>query len=157
MVRPARAADSSTLLRFVHELAAYEKAPEAVEMDAQQLAVALEGPAPVAHALLAELEGVTVGAAIYFFTFSTWTGRAGLFLEDLFVTAEHRRQGVGQALFRQVAREALARGCARFEWSVLDWNAPAINFYRRTGAQAMDEWTTFRLSGHALAAVANAV
>lgn len=142
------------MMGLVHDLAVYERAPDAVEMTAPTLHVALFGPEALARAIVAEAEGAVAGFAIYFTSFSTWTGKAGLYLEDLFVLPEARGRGLGRALLRHLAAEAVRRGCARLEWSVLDWNQPAIDFYKSLGAEPLDEWTRYRLAGPALAALA---
>lgn len=142
------------MMGLVHDLAVYERAPDAVEMTAPMLRVALFGPEALARAIVAEAEGAVAGFAIYFTSFSTWTGKAGLYLEDLFVLPEARGRGLGRALLRHLAAEAVRRGCARLEWSVLDWNQPAIDFYKSLGAEPLDEWTRYRLAGPALAALA---
>jgi len=153
-VRSARAGDEALILRFVRELAEYEREPDAVAATGGDLAAALFGERPAAEAVIAEVEGEPMGFALFFHNFSTWTGRRGLYLEDLYVTPDARGRGVGRALLRHLAQVAVARGCARFEWSVLDWNAPAIGFYRKLGAVGMEEWTVQRLSGEALARLA---
>ena len=138
----------------MHELARYERAPNSVEASAEDLRRALFGLDPKVFAVVAELDGSVVGMAIYFVSFSTWTGRHGLYLEDLFVEPAHRSRGIGRSLLSVVAARAVGLGCARLEWAVLDWNEPALGFYRSLGAVPMDEWTTYRLSGRALADVA---
>ena len=153
-IRAATPADVATVLRFVRELAAFEREPEAVEATEAMLAEALFGEAPAAEAVVAEQSGEPVGFALFFPNFSTWTGRRGLYLEDLYVTPAARGCGVGRALLRHLAALAIERGCARFEWSVLDWNADAIAFYRALGAVGMEEWTVQRVSGEALARLA---
>lgn len=153
MIRPATPADVPVILRFVRELAAFEREPNAVTATEADLAAALFGPAPAAEAVIAEL-GEPVGFALFFHNFSTWTGRRGLYLEDLYVTPAARGGGVGAALLRHLAGVALDRGCARFEWAVLDWNTDAIAFYRAMGAVGQDEWTVQRVSGEALARLA---
>jgi GNAT superfamily N-acetyltransferase len=149
-VRTANPADVPLILRFVRELAAYEREPDAVLATEPMLADALFGTGPAAEALIAEADGDPVGFALFFHNFSTWTGRRGLYLEDLYVTPAARGSGAGRALLGACARIAVDRGCARFEWAVLDWNRPAIDFYRAMGAVAMDEWTVQRVSGDAL-------
>ena len=144
-----------TILRFIRELAAYEREPDAVEATEASLALALFGEHPAAEAVIAEDAGVAVGFALFFHNFSTWTGRRGLYLEDLYVTPDARGQGAGRALLAHLARLALDRGCARFEWSVLDWNTPAVEFYRKIGAVPMEEWTIQRVTGDALVALAD--
>lgn len=149
MIRPATPDDVPTILRFVRELAAFEREPDAVVATETSLHEALFGAHPAAEALIAE-DGEPVGFALFFHNFSTWTGRRGLYLEDLYVTPAARGRGVGAALLRHLAGIALDRGCARFEWAVLDWNADAIAFYRAMGAVGQDEWTVQRVSGAAL-------
>lgn len=150
LIRPATRADVPTILRFVRELAAFEREPDAVAATEPMLADALFGAQPAAEAMIAEDAGEPRGFALFFHNFSTWTGRRGLYLEDLYVTPEARGQGVGAALLRHLAALALDRGCARFEWSVLDWNADAIAFYRKVGAVGMEDWTIQRMTGAAL-------
>ena len=154
-VRPATLADVPTILRFIRELAAYEREPHAVEATEASLALALFGEHPAAEAVIAEDADVALGFALFFHNFSTWTGRRGLYLEDLYVTPDARGQGAGRALLAHLARLALDRGCARFEWSVLDWNTPAVEFYRKIGAVPMEEWTIQRVTGDALVALAD--
>ena len=149
-IRPATPADVSLMLRFVRDLAEFEREPDAVVATEDMLEAALFGDNPPAEAVIAELEHEGVGFALFFHTFSTWTGRRGLYLEDLYVAAEARGRGVGKALLRHLARLALDRGCPRFEWAVLDWNESAIAFYRSVGAVGMDEWRIQRVSGEAL-------
>jgi GNAT superfamily N-acetyltransferase len=153
-IRPATPADVPTMLRFVRELATYEREPDAVLATEPMLHAALFDSAPAAEALLAERDGMPVGFAIFYVTFSTWTGRRGMWLDDLYVTPEARGHGVGAALLARLAGIALDRGYARFEWWVLDWNTPAIDFYRAKGAVAQDGWTTQRVEGEALVRLA---
>jgi GNAT superfamily N-acetyltransferase len=153
-IRPARSGDAATVLRFVQELAEYEREPDAVVATERMMDEALFGATPKAEALIADVDGVAVGFALFFHTFSTWTGRQGIWLEDLYVTPDARGSGAGKALVRAIAGICLDRGCPRFEWWVLDWNEPAIGFYRSIGAEAMDEWTTQRVTGDALAKLA---
>lgn len=136
-------------------LAVYEREPDAVEVDPATLAAQLEERPPPFGCLIAEDGGRPVGFALYFYNYSTWRGRRGLYLEDLFVPPEHRGRGVGRALLRELARIAVRDDCARMEWSVLDWNEPALGFYRHLGAKPQDEWTTWRLTGAALEALAS--
>ena len=150
MIRPATRADVPTILRFVQELAAFEREPDAVEATESMLADALFGPRPAAEAVIAEEAGEALGFALFFHNFSTWKGRRGLYLEDLYVTPSARGKGVGGALLRHLAAIAVERGCARFEWAVLDWNADAIAVYRRIGAVGLEEWTVQRVEGEAL-------
>ena len=153
-IRPSTPQDCGTILRFVRELAEYERDPDAVEANEAMLADALFATPPAAEALIAERDGVAVGFALFFHNFSTWTGKRGIYLEDLYVTPAARGSGAGKALLAHLAGIALDRGCARFEWSVLDWNTPAIDFYRSMGATAMDEWTVQRVTGDALVRLA---
>ena len=154
VLRPAEPADSATIAGFVRELADYEKlAHEAVATE-EAIRRSLFGPTPAAEVVLAELGSGPVGFALYFTSYSTFLGRPGIYLEDLFVRSAHRGIGIGKALLREIARIACERGCGRLEWAVLDWNEPAISFYERMGASAMNEWTTYRLSGAALRAMA---
>ncbi|MDP9073621.1 MAG: GNAT family N-acetyltransferase [Actinomycetota bacterium] len=135
------------MVGLVRELAEYERAPDQVELEADQLAEALFGDGPQVFAHVAEHGGQVVGMAVWFVSFSTWTGHHGIYLEDLFVRPAARGLGAGRALVAELARVALARGYTRVEWSVLDWNEPAIGFYRHLGAGAKDDWTVFRLAG----------
>ncbi len=152
--RDAVAGDEALVAIFVRGLAEYENlAHEAVATEAD-FRRALFGPIPRCHALFAEVDGQAVGFAVWFYNFSTFTGRPGLYVEDIFVIPDHRGRGIGRAIFRELARRAIAEGCGRMEWWVLNWNESAISFYRSLGAQPMDEWTTQRLTGEALAAVA---
>lgn len=150
LIRPARPADAATILRFIRDLAAFEREPDAVKATEETLGEALFGAHPAAEAVIAEQDGQPLGFALFFHNFSTWTGRRGLYLEDLYVTPDARGRGIGGALLRHLAGIAVARGCARFEWSVLDWNAEAIAVYRRIGAVGMEDWTVQRLSGEPL-------
>jgi GNAT superfamily N-acetyltransferase len=155
-IRAAEREDVPVVFALIVELASYERAPERVVGDEQLLEAALFGPDPLAEAVIAELDGAPVGFALFFRTFSTWLCRAGLWLEDLYVSPEHRGAGIGRALLAHVAGVAVRRGYGRVEWSALDWNELALGFYDSLGAQRMDEWETLRLSGEALEAVARA-
>ncbi len=155
VLRDARRGDVADLLRLIRDLARYEKAEDQVKADAQQLAATLFGEGATAHAMVAEQDGLIVGLAIYFFNYSTWQGRNGLYLEDLFVEPEQRGAGIGKALLARLAALAVERDCGRFEWSVLDWNTPAIDFYEGLGARPHSEWVRYRLEGDALKALAN--
>jgi GNAT superfamily N-acetyltransferase len=152
-IRTATPDDVALILGLVRELAVYEREPDAVVATEAMLHKALF-ETRVAESLIAELDGKPVGFALFFHNFSTWTGKPGIYLEDLYVTPDARGSGAGKALLRHLAGIALDRDCTRFEWSVLDWNTPAIDFYRAMGAQAMDEWTVQRVSGDALVALA---
>ncbi len=149
-IRPATATDVPLILRFVRELAEFEREPDAVKATEPMLHDALFGPQAVAEAVIAEIDGTPMGFALFFRNFSTWTGKPGLYLEDLYVTPEARGAGVGTVLLRHLAKIAYDRGYARFEWAVLDWNMPAIDFYEKMGAEAMDAWRIRRVSGEAL-------
>ncbi|MBP3974349.1 GNAT family N-acetyltransferase [Pseudoxanthomonas spadix] len=150
-IRPATRADVPLLRELIQALAEYEREPDAVKASEADLARSLFDEGATAHAVICEQDGVAVGFAVYFFNYSTWLGRNGLYLEDLFVRPQARGQGAGLALLRYLARLAVAQGCGRFEWSVLDWNQPAIDFYRAAGARPMDQWTVYRMDGQALA------
>ena len=153
-LRDARPGDENTIARFVRELAEYEKLLHEARATGEDLHRALFGNTPRAHALIVETGADPIGFALWFYNFSTFTGRTGLYLEDLYVVPAWRGRGIGRAVFRFLARRAIEENCSRIEWSVLDWNTPAIEFYRSLGAQAMDDWTVQRLSGEALAVVA---
>lgn len=153
-IRPATPADVPVVLRFVRELATFEREPDAVRATEPLLTEALFGSTPAAETVIAESDGAPLGFALFFHNFSTWEGRRGLYLEDLYVTPAARGRGVGTALLRHLAVLAMERGCARFEWSVLDWNADAIAFYRSMGAVGMEDWTVQRVDGAALARLA---
>ncbi len=153
-LRRAEAGDVGDIVRLVRGLAEYEKLLHEVVSTETDFQERLFGPCPVAHAVLAEADGAAVGMALYYHTFSTFTGRCDLFLEDLFVMPEHRGKGIGLALFRHLAGIARDERCRRIEWRVLDWNQPAIDFYRRIGALPMTEWSVQRLEGAALSALA---
>ena len=151
-LRPATGPDLDTIIELIHALAEYEREPGAVRLDPEELRRHLFGPRPYAEVILAETaEGASAGFALFFHNFSTWEGKPGIYLEDLFVRPQFRGQGYGKALLAELARLAVERGCARLEWAVLDWNEPSIQFYRALGAVPMDEWTTYRLSGESLA------
>jgi GNAT superfamily N-acetyltransferase len=156
MIRTATVDDMPTIVRLIRALAEYERLAHAVVLDEAQLKLHLFGPRPFAEVLLAEDENGVVGYALFFHNFSTFAGKPTLFLEDLFVEPAHRGKGHGKALLVALAQLALARGCTRLEWSVLDWNKPAIGFYRALGAAPLDEWTVYRLTGDALNALARA-
>ena len=156
MIRGATTADIPTILGFVRDLAAFEREPDAVAATEALLADALFGVRPAAEAIIADAQdGTPLGFALFFHNFSTWTGRRGLYLEDLYVTPAARGRGVGKALLKHLAQIAVDRDCSRFEWSVLDWNADAIGFYRSIGAVGMEEWTIQRVTGDALRRLAD--
>jgi len=150
-VRAATREDTPVILQMIKALADYEKLAHAVVTDEAQLSRSLFDDR-AAEVLLAFAGSTPAGFAVFFHNFSTFLGRRGLYLEDIFVLPEWRGRGLGKALFARVAQAAVERGCGRMEWSVLDWNEPAIGFYRKLGATPMDEWTVFRLTGHDLAA-----
>jgi GNAT superfamily N-acetyltransferase len=155
MLRPARESDLDTIIELIHALADYEREPKAVRLDRDTLRGHLFGARPYAEVLLAETaDGAIAGFALFFHNFSTWEGKPGIYLEDLFVRPEFRGAGYGKALLVELARLAVSRGCARLEWAVLDWNEPSIQFYKALGAKPMDEWTTFRVTGEALSQLA---
>lgn len=154
MIRPAVPDDVPEILRLIRELAEYERALHEVKATEEQLHAMLFGDDPRAHVLIAEHEGRAAGFAVWFLTFSTWNGTHGIYLEDLFVDPAVRGHGYGRALLTELARIADERGYERVEWAVLDWNEPAIGFYRSLGARPQDEWTTYRLTGDALAKLA---
>ncbi len=139
----------------MHELAEYEKAPQECELTTEQLETALFGPRPALYGHVAEVDGRIVGFTLWFLNFSTWRGKHGIYLEDLYVEPGHRRHGLGRALLATLAAECVRRGYSRLEWWVLDWNRPAIEFYESIGAVAMDEWTVFRLAEGALERMAH--
>jgi Sortase and related acyltransferases len=145
-IRPARVADVPIILQLIRDLATYERAPDEVTATEERLVDVLFGKKPAAEVLLAFEKDMPVGFAIFFHNFSTWLGRPGLYLEDLFVKPDKRGKGYGRALLVDLAKIARDRGCGRMEWAVLDWNEPAIKFYRTLGAKPMDEWTVFRLT-----------
>jgi GNAT superfamily N-acetyltransferase len=151
VIRSATPADVPTVSALIRDLAEYEKLGDKVVLDEARLADHLFGPRPYAECLLAEDQGEPVGFALFFHNYSTFLGRPGIYLEDLFVRPAHRGAGHGKALLEAVARTAVERGCGRVDWSVLDWNEPAIGFYRRIGAEPVGGWTVYRLTGNALA------
>lgn len=154
-IRPTTEADVPVIVELIRALAEYERAPDAVVATEAGLREVLFGAKPGAEVLLALENGEAVGFAVYFHNFSTWLGRPGLYLEDLFVRPEKRGKGYGRALLERLARIAKERGCGRMEWAVLDWNDPAIQFYRKLGAKPMDEWTVFRLTEDGIAELAD--
>jgi GNAT superfamily N-acetyltransferase len=147
VIRPAETADLPIILQLIRDLAAYERAPNEVTATKEQLAAVLFGKKAAAEVLLAFAGETAVGFAVFFHNFSTWLGRPGLYLEDLFVKPEERGKGYGRALLVRLAGIAHERGCGRMEWAVLTWNDPAIQFYNKLGAAPLDEWKIFRLTG----------
>ena len=150
VIRRATAADAAQILEFIRALAAFERAPDAVTATEEGLVRDGFGPNPLYRCLVADYDGQPAGFAFYFFNYSTWVGRPGIYVEDLFVLPQFRRLGIGRELLRQVAAIAVETGCQRLQWEVLDWNTPAIDFYRAIGAEFLDEWRNVRLSGEAL-------
>lgn len=155
VLRPAVAADAAGILGCIRELAVYEREPDAVENTEAAITETLFGADPKAFAHVVERDGEIVGIAVWFLTYSTWTGRHGIWLEDLFVDESQRGLGFGKALIASLARVCVQRGYSRLEWTVLDWNEPSIAFYRALGAVPLSDWTSQRLTGAALAALAN--
>jgi GNAT superfamily N-acetyltransferase len=152
MIRSATPDDLPAICRLIRGLAEYERLADRVAFDEREVRKYLFGPRPFAEVLVAEEDGVVVGFALFFHNYSTFVGKPGIYLEDLFVFPEHRGRGHGKGLLLELARLAVERGCSRVEWAVLDWNEPAIGFYRKLGAEPMDDWTVYRLSGDALEA-----
>jgi GNAT superfamily N-acetyltransferase len=153
-IRPAARADLPLIAKFIRDLADYERLADAVRFDEAVLGERLFGARPYAEVLIGEIDGAPQGFALFFHNFSTFEGRPGLYLEDLFVRREARGSGLGKALLQRLATLALERDCARLEWSVLDWNEPSIQFYKALGAKSMDEWTVMRVDGRALSELA---
>lgn len=154
-IRPAQRSDASQILAFITELAEYERARHEVIASVADIERSLFDEGSTVSSLICEREGVAIGFAVYFYSYSTWLGRHGIYLEDLYITPEQRGGGAGRELLRHIAREALANQCGRLEWSVLDWNEPAIGFYQKLGAEAQDEWIKYRLEGERLSNFAN--
>jgi GNAT superfamily N-acetyltransferase len=153
-IRPATTEDVPQILLFIQALATYEREPDAVTATEADLLRDGFGPNPFYFCLIAETDNVPAGFALYFFNYSTWLGRPGLYLEDLFVVPEYRSLGIGKALLQRVAAIAVERGCRRLQWEVLDWNTPAIDFYQAMGAEFLDPWRNVRLTGDALVKLA---
>ncbi|MHB0775046.1 N-acetyltransferase family protein [Halomonas sp. WWR20] len=149
-IRPATIDDAEQILAFIQELADYEQARHKVTASLEDIEHSLFGEQAMAYALICLCEGQPIGYAVYFFSYSTWQGRNGLYLEDLYISTEHRGIGAGKLLLKHLAHEAYVRGCGRLEWSVLDWNKPAIDFYQSIGAQPQTEWVRYRMEGKAL-------
>ncbi|WP_345815729.1 GNAT family N-acetyltransferase [Paraburkholderia sp. PREW-6R] len=156
-IRSAHHADAALILRFITELAVYEKAEHEVVATVHDIESSLFSANATAKALICEMHGEPVGFCVYFFSYSTWLGKQGLYLEDLYVSPKSRGSGAGKRMLRHLARVACETGCGRFEWSVLDWNEPAIGFYKSIGASAQSEWVRYRLAGEALSAFAEGV
>lgn len=155
-IRPARPGEAGLVFSLVRELADYERLAAAVDASEAMIDAALFAPDPRVFCDLAEWQGEPAGFALWFPNFSSFRGRHGIYLEDLYVRPAHRRRGIGRALLRHLARRCITEGWTRFEWAVLDWNAPSIAFYKALGAEALDEWTVCRVSGDALARLAQA-
>jgi len=153
-IRSATPADISLIGQFIRDLAEYEKLAHEVRFDEAVMAQKLFGPRPFAEVLIGEIDGTPQGFALFFHNFSTFEGRPGIYLEDLFVRPDARGSGLGKALLGKLAALAVERDCARLEWSVLDWNTPAIDYYKALGARPMDEWTVYRVDGDALTGLA---
>jgi GNAT superfamily N-acetyltransferase len=153
-IRPATPADLPLIAQFIRDLADYEKLAHEVRFDEAKLGEKLFGPRPYAEVLIGEIGGSPQGFALFFHNFSTFEGKPGIYLEDLFVRPDARGSGLGKALLAHLAKLCVERDCARLEWSVLDWNDPAIGFYKGLGAKLMDEWTVMRVDGDALTALA---
>lgn len=154
-IRPATPDDAALIHRFVSELALYEREPQSVTATPDDYRRQMAEARPPFECFIAEWDGEAAGFALCFHNYSTWKGKKGLYLEDLYVTPIMRGKGIGEALLRHLAKIALERDCARFEWAVLDWNTPAIGFYEKLGAKPMSEWTVFRVDGDALKALAD--
>ena len=150
MIRPATPTDIPAIAKLIRDLAEYERLAHAVDFDEAKLREHLFGSRPHAEVLLAEDDEAVVGFALFFHNYSTFRGKPGIYLEDLFVEPPHRGKGIGKALLKAVAKLAVERDCARVEWSVLNWNEPSIQFYKSLGAETMHEWTVYRLQGEAL-------
>jgi GNAT superfamily N-acetyltransferase len=157
MIRPAVVADTDALIGLIHDLAEYERSTEQVRIDRDALAASLFAEHPTVFAHVAEQQGEVVGMAIWFLNFSTWTGRHGIYLEDLFVRPDCRGSGIGRRLLTALAHLAVEAGYGRIDWSVLTWNEPALGFYRALGAGPTDEWVGYRLAGEGLEALAASV
>ncbi len=149
-IRAAKSQDAKTILKLIIDLAIYEKEQASVLTNLREIEETLFGVNAKASAIVAEENGQVVAYAVYFYNYSTWLGKNGIYLEDVYVRPEYRKRGIGKALLKYIAEIALKENCGRFEWSVLDWNTPAIDFYESLGAQAQDEWTVYRLTGESL-------
>lgn len=153
-IRPARIEDADEIINLIYELALYEKAPDEAKATREQIIESFFSPEPKVFCEIVEVEGSIAGLAIWFLNYSTWQGKHGIYLEDLFIRPQYRGRGYGKALLQHLAAICKERGYGRFQWWVLDWNEPAIEFYRSLGAVAMDEWTVYRVSGDALSQLA---
>ena len=157
MIRRVEPRDVDAVVRLVHELALYERAPEQCHLTAEQLHTALFNDNPALFGHVAEVDGQVVGIALWFLNFSTWDGVHGIYLEDLYVTPEQRGGGIGRQLLETLAQECVAKGYTRFQWWVLNWNEPSIGFYKKLGAVPMDEWTVMRVADEALQTLASSL
>jgi len=149
-IRPAVRTDAAQILAYITELAEFERARDQVVATLADIEHSLFGEGSTVHSLICERDGKAIGFAVYFYSYSTWQGRNGIYLEDLYITPEQRGGGAGRDVLRHIAREAVAKGYGRFEWSVLDWNEPAIGFYQSLGAEPQAEWVRYRLDGDKL-------
>lgn len=149
-IRDAKASDTQTILDFIIELAIYEKEPDAVKTNLEETKEAIFGNNSTVRALICEEDGIAIGHAIYFYNYSTWLGKYGIYLEDLYVTESKRGLGAGKSMLKHLANRALDENCGRFEWSCLDWNKPSRDFYESIGAASLDEWVGYRLEGASL-------
>ena len=154
-IRKATAEDCSLILKFITELAIYEKAEHEVLATESDIKESLFGEGSSTNAVICNINNEPVGFAVYFYNYSTWLGKHGLYLEDLYVSAEQRGSGAGKALLKHLAKIAVSKNCGRFEWSVLDWNEPARQFYQSIGANPQEEWVSYRLTGESLESFAN--
>ena len=154
-IRQATSDDATLIIRFITDLAIYENAEDEVIATESDIRHSLFGNDSSSHAIICHIDDEPVGFAVYFFNYSTWLGKHGLYLEDLYVSPQHRGSGAGKALLKHLAKIAVSRNCGRLEWSVLDWNEPAIQFYLSIGAKPQDEWVAYRLTGNALENLAN--
>lgn len=154
-IREATIKDSALIIRFIKELANYEKAEHEVVATELDIEESLFGCYSTTNAIICSINNKPIGCAIYFFNYSTWLGKNGLYLEDLYISPEYRGVGAGKALLKHLAKIAISKQCERFEWSVLDWNEPAIKFYQSIGAESQDEWVRYRLTGESLNKFAN--
>jgi GNAT superfamily N-acetyltransferase len=150
MIRKAMIEDAKLILNFIKELAIYEKMEKEVKANVQEIQESLFSEGATAHALICFADDTPIGYAIYFFNYSTWLGKNGLYLEDLYISPKYRGQGAGKVVLKYLAKQAINKNCGRFEWCVLDWNEPAIKFYESIGAKAQNEWVIYRLSGETL-------
>ena len=151
IIRDALPGDAATILRFIRELAAFERAEHEVDATEDSIRASIFGPGSVTEALICEIDGRPAGFAVWFYNYSTWQAKNGLYLEDLYITPEFRGSGAGRQILRHLAARAVDKGCGRFEWSVIDWNEPAIRLYKAIGAEPQTEWVRYRLTGQALA------